>query len=50
MRYSFDRLHIAIVLSEDPETKYFSSSENTRLNTFLLCPVRVVIIEVFFIF
>ena len=33
MRSPFDTLHNPIVLSQDPEAKYFPSPENTTLYT-----------------
>ena len=43
MRSPLYTLHNPIVLSIDPETKYYPSPENTTLNTAPECPVSVLI-------
>ena len=41
IRFPLHRLHILIVLSEDPDAKNSPSGENTMLVTQSECPVKV---------
>ena len=43
IRSPLDTLHTPIVLSRDPDAKYYPFGENTTLKTQLECPVRVLI-------
>ena len=41
MRSPLDKFHKPIVLSPDPEAKYYPSHENTTVLTISECPIKV---------